>query len=88
MLTPTDQVIANAINQEEFRGFSMVNPDYGKLTLTVGQPPAGQNNLRVVRQCCPVSAAAEAEKRGKRYNSYVSTETLHCWTPSADYSDA
>ncbi len=34
MLTPTDQVISNAINQDEFRGFSFVNPDYGKLSLT------------------------------------------------------
>ncbi len=38
VLTPTDQVIANAINQDEFRGFSFVNPDYGKLSLASESP--------------------------------------------------
>ena len=31
VLTPIDTAVVKAINQEEFRGFSFVNPDYGKL---------------------------------------------------------
>jgi len=31
VLTPVDPAVVRAINQEEFRGFSFVNPDYGKL---------------------------------------------------------
>jgi novel protein kinase C epsilon type len=34
VLTPVDQAIVKAINQEEFRGFSYVNPEYGKLQLS------------------------------------------------------
>ncbi|XP_074655655.1 calcium-independent protein kinase C-like isoform X2 [Tubulanus polymorphus] len=34
-LTPVDPSIVKAINQEEFCGFSFVNPDYGKFTMTV-----------------------------------------------------
>lgn len=30
-LTPVDPAVVKAINQEEFRGFSFMNPDYGKL---------------------------------------------------------
>lgn len=30
-LTPVDPAVIRAINQEEFRGFSFMNPDYGKL---------------------------------------------------------
>ncbi|KAL5009255.1 hypothetical protein ScPMuIL_014836 [Solemya velum] len=33
-LTPVDPSVAKAINQDEFRGFSFVNPDYGKLYQT------------------------------------------------------
>lgn len=32
VLTPVDPAIIKAINQEEFRGFSFINPDYGKLS--------------------------------------------------------
>ena len=32
-LTPVDVAVVKAINQEEFRGFSFINPDYGKLQL-------------------------------------------------------
>ncbi|KAK7104052.1 calcium-independent protein kinase C-like isoform X2 [Littorina saxatilis] len=32
-LTPVDAAVVKAINQEEFRGFSFINPEYGKLTL-------------------------------------------------------
>ncbi|XP_064603809.1 calcium-independent protein kinase C-like isoform X2 [Liolophura sinensis] len=32
-LTPVDQAVVKAINQEEFRGFSFTNPDYGKLQM-------------------------------------------------------
>ncbi|XP_013409848.1 calcium-independent protein kinase C isoform X2 [Lingula anatina] len=32
VLTPIDNAVVKAINQAEFRGFSMVNTDYGKLT--------------------------------------------------------
>ncbi|XP_033735164.1 calcium-independent protein kinase C-like [Pecten maximus] len=30
-LTPVDPSVVKAINQEEFRGFSFINPDYGKV---------------------------------------------------------
>ncbi|BFZ06925.1 hypothetical protein BsWGS_09963 [Bradybaena similaris] len=33
VLTPVEQAVIKTINQEEFRGFSFVNPDYGKLDL-------------------------------------------------------
>ena len=33
ILTPIDKNVIGTINQEEFRGFSFVNPDYGKLEL-------------------------------------------------------
>lgn len=29
-LTPVDPSVVKAINQEEFSGFSFINPDYGK----------------------------------------------------------
>ncbi|XP_076463892.1 calcium-independent protein kinase C-like [Babylonia areolata] len=32
-LTPVEVAVVKAINQEEFRGFSFINPDYGKLQL-------------------------------------------------------
>ena len=35
-LTPIDQAVVRAINQEEFRGFSFVNPDYGKFDQASG----------------------------------------------------
>ncbi len=44
-MTPTDQVIANAINQDEFRGFSFVNPDYGKLSLASESPATMGNQM-------------------------------------------
>lgn len=31
-LTPVDMSVVKAINQEEFQGFSFINPDYGKLS--------------------------------------------------------
>ena len=31
VLTPVSAVVIKAINQEEFSGFSFINPDYGKL---------------------------------------------------------
>lgn len=31
VLTPVDPAVIKTINQEEFKGFSFVNPDYGKL---------------------------------------------------------
>ncbi|XP_064623226.1 calcium-independent protein kinase C-like isoform X2 [Lineus longissimus] len=34
VLTPVDPAIVKAINQEEFRGFSFINPEYGKLDLS------------------------------------------------------
>ena len=34
VLTPVDPVVVKAINQEEFKGFSFVNPDYGRLLQT------------------------------------------------------
>ncbi len=38
LLTPVEPNLVKTINQEEFRGFSFINPDYGKLDLeaTVG----------------------------------------------------
>lgn len=33
VLTPVDPAVVKAINQEEFAGFSFINPDYGKLQL-------------------------------------------------------
>ncbi|XP_046343842.1 calcium-independent protein kinase C-like isoform X1 [Haliotis rufescens] len=33
VLTPMDPTMVKSINQEEFRGFSFINPDYGKLDL-------------------------------------------------------
>ncbi|KAK7492291.1 hypothetical protein BaRGS_00016388 [Batillaria attramentaria] len=33
VLTPVDPNVVKAINQEEFAGFSFINPDYGKLQL-------------------------------------------------------
>lgn len=33
VLTPVDPAVVKAINQEEFAGFSFVNPDYGKLQM-------------------------------------------------------
>ena len=35
-LTPVDAAVVKAINQEEFRGFSFINPDYGKLQAEAG----------------------------------------------------
>ncbi|KAL4237546.1 Calcium-independent protein kinase C [Mactra antiquata] len=35
-LTPVDPAVVKAINQEEFRGFSFINPDYGKLDQVEG----------------------------------------------------
>lgn len=35
-LTPVDPAVVKAINQEEFRGFSFINPDYGKLDQAEG----------------------------------------------------
>lgn len=35
VLTPIDNAVVRAINQEEFRGFSFVNPDYGKFVQTL-----------------------------------------------------
>ena len=32
-LTPVDTAVVRAINQEEFRGFSFINPEFGKLSL-------------------------------------------------------
>ena len=34
MLTPTDERVIKAINQDEFRGFSFINTDFGKLYQT------------------------------------------------------
>lgn len=31
-LTPVDPSVVKTINQEEFHGFSFINPDYGKLS--------------------------------------------------------
>lgn len=36
VLTPVDPAVVKAINQEEFRGFSFVNQDYGKLDQASG----------------------------------------------------
>ena len=33
-LTPVDPSVVKAINQEEFSGFSFINPDYGKTSHT------------------------------------------------------
>ncbi|PVD26674.1 hypothetical protein C0Q70_14352 [Pomacea canaliculata] len=38
VLTPIDPAVVKAINQEEFRGFSFINPDYGKLQLDCAGP--------------------------------------------------
>ncbi|XP_076442958.1 calcium-independent protein kinase C-like isoform X1 [Babylonia areolata] len=38
-LTPVDVAVVKAINQEEFRGFSFVNPDYGKLQMDSAAVP-------------------------------------------------
>lgn len=40
-LTPIDITVVKAINQEEFRGFSFINPDYGKLDQSGGATGAG-----------------------------------------------
>ena len=33
VLTPVEPAVIKTINQDEFRGFSFVNPEYGKLEL-------------------------------------------------------
>ncbi|XP_052767110.1 calcium-independent protein kinase C-like isoform X2 [Mya arenaria] len=42
VLTPIDPAVVKAINQEEFRGFSFVNPDYGKLDQQGASGPSYQ----------------------------------------------
>ncbi|CAL1536968.1 unnamed protein product [Lymnaea stagnalis] len=36
VLTPVDPAVIKTINQDEFRGFSFTNPDYGKLEMEAG----------------------------------------------------
>lgn len=41
LLTPTDTKVVQAINQDEFRGFSYTNQDYGLFTVPLETPPTG-----------------------------------------------
>ncbi|KAF6033645.1 PRKCH [Bugula neritina] len=45
-LTPTDKQALMDVNQEEFRGFSYVNPDFGKWTVALEPAKDGGSNAK------------------------------------------
>lgn len=58
VLTPVDQNIVKAINQEEFSGFSFVNSDFGQLSASSAPSTPSLARVRTSGSDSPVNSAS------------------------------